>query len=208
MKTLFIFDPGHGGIVDGKYVTPGKRSPKIDNGGVLYEGVNNRDNVRRIMDLMREEGLECIDIVNSELDVSLASRVMLANKRAQGRKCVYISIHSDANGNGVDWDKASGISVYTSKGKTKSDKLASLVIDNLQKQLGTTVKWRTDLTDGDKDKEENFYVLKQTTMPAILCELGFHTNKNEVDLMLSEDFKKRVARSIVDACKAWEKLNV
>lgn len=208
MKTLFIFDPGHGGIVGGKYATPGKRSPRMEDGSVLYEGVNNRDNVRRIIDFMRKEGLECVDIVNSELDVSLASRVMLANKCAQGRKCVYISIHSDANGNGVEWDQASGISVYTSKGKTKSDTLASLVIDNLQKQIGTSVKWRTDITDGDRDKEENFYVLKQTTMPAVLCELGFHTNRDEVKLILSDDFKNRVARAIVDACKAWERHNV
>lgn len=208
MKTLFILDPGHGGMVAGKYITPGKRSPKRENGTVLYEGVNNRDNVRRIMSLMRKEGLECIDIVNSDIDMPLGSRVLTANKQARKRKCVYISIHSDANGDGVNWDQASGVSVYTSIGKSKSDTLATLIMEQLQKQLEATVKWRTDSTDGDKDKEENFYVLKNTTMPAVLCELGFHTNKKEVDMMLSEDYKNKISRAIVDACKDWEASNL
>ena len=40
-KYLYIFDPGHGGLVDGKYQTAGKRSPKFADGKVLFEGVNN-----------------------------------------------------------------------------------------------------------------------------------------------------------------------
>ena len=205
-KYLYIFDPGHGGLINGKYQTAGKRSPKMDDGKVLFEGVNNRDNVKRLMAEFEKNGLDCVDIVSSEGDVSLGTRVARANALCSKRKCVYISIHSDAAGNGVEWHPASGVSVWTSNGQTKSDVLASLVIDSLEVGLGNSVKWRKDTTDGDEDKEENFYVLKNTNCPAILCELGFHTNKAEVMYMLGNKFKTSVVNSILNACLNFEKL--
>jgi len=205
-KYLYIFDPGHGGLVDGKYQTAGKRSPKFSDGRVLFEGVNNRDNVQRIMKSFRENGLECVDVVSSEYDVSLIERVKKANKLSKERKCVYISIHSDANGDGVKWDQASGMSVYTSKGQTRSDIFASIVIDSLQEKFLSTIKWRTDKTDGDEDKEENFYVLKNTDCPAILCELGFHTNEAETRRMMTLDYKNKIVDAMVASAIKFDKL--
>lgn len=205
-KYLYIFDPGHGGLVDGKYQTAGKRSPKFADGKVLFEGVNNRDNVQRIMKAFKENGLECVDVVDSENDVSLIERVKKANKLSKDRKCVYISIHSDANGDGVKWDQASGMSVYTSKGQTKSDIFASIVIDELYNKFTSTIKWRTNNTDGDKDQEENFYVLKNTDCPAILCELGFHTNEAETKRMMTLDYKNKIVDAMVASAIKWEKL--
>ena len=205
-KYLYIFDPGHGGLVDGKYQTAGKRSPKFSDGRVLFEGVNNRDNVQRIMKAFRENGLECVDVVNSEYDVSLVERVKKANKLSKERKCVYISIHSDANGDGIKWDQASGMSVYTSKGQTKSDIFASIVIDSLQENFLSTIKWRTDKTDGDEDKEDNFYVLKNTDCPAILCELGFHTNEAETRRMMTLDYKNKIVDAMVASAIKFDKL--
>jgi N-acetylmuramoyl-L-alanine amidase len=205
-KYLYIFDPGHGGLVDGKYQTAGKRSPKFADGRVLFEGVNNRDNVQRIMKAFRENGLECVDVVDSEYDVSLVERVKKANKLSKDRKCVYISIHSDANGDGIKWDQASGMSVYTSKGQTKSDIFASIVIDELYNKFTSTIKWRTNNTDGDKDQEENFYVLKNTDCPAILCELGFHTNEAETRRMMTLEYKNSIVDAMVASAIKWEKL--
>ena len=202
---LYIFDPGHGGMINGKYQTAGKRSPKFSDGRVLFEGVNNRDNVQRLMSKFTANGLDCIDIVNSESDISLGERVRKANALAKERKCVYISIHSDAAGDGIKWHPASGISVWTSVGQTKSDALATLVINELQSTFGSTVKWRTDSSDGDKDCEENFYVLKNTNCPAILCELGFHTNELEIKKMITVDFKDKICNSILAAAMDWEK---
>lgn len=205
-KYLYIFDPGHGGLVNGKYQTAGKRSPKFTDGRVLFEGVNNRDNVERIMSKFKANGLDCIDIVNSDLDVSLGERVRKANALAKDRKCIYISIHSDAAGDGVKWHPASGISVWTSKGQTKSDIFASIVIDELQEKFLQSIKWRTNTTDGDEDHEENFYVLRETRCPAILCELGFHTNEAETKRMMTTEFKDKVVAALLAAALKWENL--
>jgi len=42
-KFHVYLDNGHGGIVDGQYCTPGKRSPKFEDGSQLFEGVYNRE---------------------------------------------------------------------------------------------------------------------------------------------------------------------
>jgi N-acetylmuramoyl-L-alanine amidase len=159
-----------------------------------------------MMKAFRYNSLECVDVVDSENDVSLIERVKKANKLSKDRKCVYISIHSDANGDGVKWDQASGMSVYTSKGQTKSDIFASIVIDELYNKFTSTIKWRTNNTDGDKDKEENFYVLKNTDCPAILCELGFHTNEAETKRMMTLDYKNKIVDAMVASAIKWEKL--
>lgn len=205
-KYLYIFDPGHGGLINGKYQTAGKRSPKFPDGRVLFEGVNNRDNVERLMAKFKANGLDCIDIVDSDSDVSLGERVRKANALAKDRKCVYISIHSDAAGDGVNWHPASGISVYTSPGQTKSDIFASLVIDELQSKFLQSIKWRTDNTDGDEDKEAHFYVLKETRCPAILCELGFHTNEAETKKMMTVDYKNKIVDALLSAALKWENI--
>jgi N-acetylmuramoyl-L-alanine amidase len=206
-KYTYLLDPGHSGMVNGVYKTPGKRSPKFEDGSVLYEGVNNRDNVNRILKACDAEGINAIDIVNSNEDVPLTERVKRANLLAKSAKCVYISIHSDANGDGVSWDQASGLSVYTSPGQTNSDKFAQLTIDALQENFKETVKWRTDNTDKDEDKEANFYVLEKTTCASILMELGFHTNKDEAKKMLTEEWKNNIVKSVISAIKKWEELN-
>ncbi len=204
-KYTYILDPGHGGIVNKQYVTPGKRSPKFEDGTQLFEGVNNREIVSMLIKAMEAEGIKCIDIVASQQDVALATRVDRANNLSRSKPCVYISIHSDANGDGSNWDQASGMSVYTSIGDTgKSDDFAELIINELQDNFKNTVKWRTEKTDGDKDKEENFYVLKNTNCPAVLCELGFHTNKEEAKRMLTDDWKNKIVLSIIYAIKKFE----
>jgi len=205
-KWLYLIDPGHGGInpTTQEYVTSGKRSPRFDDMSILYEGVNNRDNASRIIKALRKNGMEAIDIVDDWRDISLSARVRDANALAKTRKCVYISIHSDAQGMGKEWMPASGISVYTSPGKTKSDIFADYMIQALENNFNESVKWRFDSSDGDKDKEAHFAVLTGTNCPAILMELGFHTNKVEATRMLTDEWKDKMVLAVVEACKKWE----
>jgi N-acetylmuramoyl-L-alanine amidase len=200
-KYLYILDTGHGGIdpSTGKYVTAGKRMVK--DGITFHEGVNNRDNVKRIMAGMKKEGLECIDIVNDWRDISLTERVIRANKIAKDRKCVYISIHSDANGNGKDWNGASGIGTYVyDKGSKSSNDLAKYMHQELVCNFSGLAKDR-------KIKKCEFYVVRATSMPAVLLELGFHTNHAEVQLMLTDEWKEKVVNAVVGACNIFEVKN-
>ena len=53
-------------------------------------------------------------------------------------------------------------------------------------------------------KQAGFLVLSRTTMPSVLIEVGFLTNKIEEDYLISEEGKKEVAKSIFEAFKSYK----
>ena len=66
-------------------------------------------------------------------------------------------------------------------------------------------RFRKDLSDGDLDKEENFYVLKQTHCPAILVENLFFDNRKEAEFLLSDAGQTQIAMTLFEAILATEK---
>lgn len=191
-KYLWLFDNGHGGIIDGVYQTSGKRSPVWDDGTILYEGEFNRAIVNRLVKLCEDNGIDYVNLVDTQKDVSLGDRVRSANSIAKSsdKKCIYVSIHA----NGFDKESANGWSVYTSPGKTKSDDIATILFEKSMREFKGEYM-RKDTTDGDPDKESNFYVLVNTSMPAILSENFFMTNYDNChNYLLPEEGRDRVAK--------------
>ena len=92
---LWIFDNGHGGIIDGVYQTAGKRSPLWPDGEILYEGEFNRGIVNRLVKLCNDLGIECVNLVDTQKDVPLSDRTTSANNiaNATDKPCIYVSIH-------------------------------------------------------------------------------------------------------------------
>lgn len=186
----FIIDNGHGGLINGIPQTAGKRSPDFGK-GVLYEGVSNRRLADKVIQECKKLGIECIKLVPELEDISLAERVKRVNSLAKKESSILISIHSDA----FDKETANGWSCYTSKGTTKSDKIATTMY-KYAKEEG--LKLREDYSDGDPDKEENFYILKNTSCPAVLVENLFMTNKNDYETLLSKEGQEKLTRVIVN----------
>ena len=192
---VWILDNGHGGIIDGVYQTSGKRSPKWEDGTQLFEGEFNRAVVKRIIKLCEKAGIECINLVDTEKDLSLRWRTDKANdiyrerQQSDGKKCIYVSVHA----NGFNKESAHGWSVYTTVGETKSDKIAQVLHEKAKAEFPTH-KMRMDTRDGDAAKESNFWVLRKVVMPAILSENFFMTNREESKLLLSEEGRDRIAK--------------
>ncbi len=202
---LWLFDNGHGGIIDGVYQTAGKRSPLWPDGKILYEGEFNRSIVNRLMKLCDDAGIEYVNLVDTQEDVPLSKRTDKANdiyrKRLdQNGKCIYVSIHA----NGFSTESANGWSVYTSEGETKSDKVATVLASKAEAEFPNEYM-RKDTSDGDADKESNFWVLRKTIMPAILSENFFMTNSDNChDYLLSEDGRDRIAKIHFEMIKEIE----
>ena len=186
---IILLDAGHGGMIDGVYQTRGKKSPVRPDGSVYYEGVNNRRIVEALKKAFDKNGIDYIDVVNSDEDVSLGERVRKANK-VIGDK-LYLSIHSNAAGK-FEWSNAKGFGtyIYTSPSK-KTLKYA----DNLHQKLSENL---SQYTKNRGIKQRNFYVLRKTNCPAILLELGFHTNLEETYLIESDEWSDAVCESVVD----------
>lgn len=62
---------------------------------------------------------------------------------------------------------------------------------------------RFDFSDGDADKEDNFYILKNTNCPAILLENFFMDNQVDFDIIISEVGVEKISQTIVDAIKKF-----
>ncbi len=184
-KYIWLFDNGHGGIIDGVYQTAGKRSPYWPDGEILYEGEFNRGIVNRLVKLCTDAGIECVNIVDTQEDMPLSERTSSANSIAKSsdKPCIYVSVHA----NGFDEEQANGWSVYTSNGITKSDGIAKILLDK------ATAEFPDEYMRGAK--ESNFYVLRNTSMPAILSENFFMTNSDNCHkYLLSEDGRDRIAK--------------
>ena len=183
MKVLI--DPGHG--ID----TPGKRSPD----GLFLEYLWNRQVADLLLDKLVSMGIDASLVVTETNDVTLRNRVNRVNticNKVGASNVLLVSIHANAAGNGSSWQNAKGWSCYTSKGKTKSDQVAECLYEAFEEEFPDR-KIRKDLSDGDRDWEENFYVLEKCRCPAVLLENFFYDNKEECTWMLQEETKERIA---------------
>lgn len=196
-KFTWLLDNGHGGIINGVYQTAGNRSPKLDNGEIVHEGVFTRIIVKKIIEKCQLNGISCIDLVDSELDIPLKSRVKIANEiHSQVKNCIYISLHANVfqakESKEVQFVDRHGIETYYYQNPEnpkqfdeKGRKLAAL----FQKNIIKNVKRRDRGIKG-----ANYYVLRVTSMPSILTENGFMTHKEEAQLMLDMNYQDSIAQ--------------
>jgi N-acetylmuramoyl-L-alanine amidase len=178
MKVLI--DNGHGSN------TPGKCSPD----GRLREYAYTREIAERLVMELRKNGIDAERIVKEEIDVPLAERCRRVNEY-KASEAILVSIHCNAAGNGSDWMSARGWEAWTSVGKTKADKLATCLYEDAEHCL-PGMKMRKDTTDGDPDKESQFYILRHTNCPAVLTEDLFQDNREDVEFLLSESGKRAI----------------
>ena len=188
---IILLDNGHGGLVDGNYITPGKRSPIWSDGSQLFEGEFNRAIVNRIIEQLTQLKIPYVNIAPEYRDVTLRTRVNRANSYPANRS-IYISVHANAGG-------GTGSEMYTSVGRTRSDGFATIFGEEFESEFPNE-RLRTDWRDGDLDKEINFYVLKHTKMPAILTENFFMDNERECkDYLMTESGRDRIAKYHIKA---------
>ena len=186
---LILIDPGHG--ID----TPGKRSPD----GKFMEYLWNRQIADLLLDRFMKMGVDASLVVTETNDISLATRVQRVNRvcsKVGASNVILLSIHSNAAGDGSKWTSAQGWSCYTSKGDTKSDVIAECLYDAFEAEFADR-KIRKDMSDGDRDWEENFYVLAKSKCPAVLLENFFYDNRDECSWLLKDETKERIADTIV-----------
>ena len=202
-KFIHLIDAGHGGIIDGVYQTSGKRSPKWDNGLQYFEGDGNRDIRLQLAKMLTKDGIDFHYVSTGEQDIDLDDRVDIVRAmcRAYGTdNCILWSIHS----NGFSKESANGWEVWTTKGTTKSDPVATILFEEFQK-LFPESNFRSDKKDGDVDKEANFYIIANVPCRAVLSENFFHTNYEECnDILLKPEGRKAIAQGHYNAIKRVE----
>lgn len=199
---LVILDAGHGGLINGKYVTPGKRSPIWSDGSQYFEGIGNREIRNYIAEYLNTFNINYLYLSSGEVDVPLRVRTDTENKlyrENNSRKVLVYSIHS----NGASSSQAHGLEFFTSKGETKSDLAATCIAKRFMDEF-PEVSLRKDMSDGDIDKESNLWITRKTIAPCVLGEHFFHTNEKECkEILMTEEGQRRIAKSVAYGIKDY-----
>ena len=184
-----VIDPGHGGNDAGA----------IGPTGVMEKNVTLKVALE-LKKLLEAEGAQVI--MTRETDTTVSSKGAKASDIEElGARCdvanrngadIFISIHADS----FTRPEARGTTGYYYSKSTsgRGQKLADCIRRNLVEQLGTPSRGTQPC---------NFYVVKNTDMPATLIELGFISNKDEEKLLDSKEGVQKAAQGILDGIEDY-----
>ena len=178
-KTIML-DPGHGGPDTGA-IGPNH----------TYEKANNLAIALSLNTILQQAGAkviltrtdDCSPASNYSEIEDLQARVDLAEKNNPD---LFICIHNDSFSN----PDVQGSSTYYSQDNPKQQE-SLLLANSIQSAVIDTVQ-----TKNRGIKEAEFYVLRKTTMPAILLETAFISNPYEEARLQNPTFQKNVAGAI------------
>ena len=173
--SLVCIDAGHGG-----------KDPGASN-GMLEEKNIALDIARKTNNILNHWGIDTVMTRDEDVFVKLEDRADIANNN----DCdLFLSIHINAHKN----SNANGIETYCYPGSTEGNDLANIVQDKLMENTN-------EVDRGVKEAE--FVVLKETSMPAVLAELGFITNPKTLGKLSKDYINFLKAYSLAKAIKKY-----
>lgn len=178
-EKIVCFDPGHS-------YTSSNRSPDAR----YYEWLGCQDICEKAILLTKNiPGLKGMLTKETWEVTNLAARVATAHN-AGAR--LFLSQHTNAFGTG-GWQSPNGYGVYPYPDKN---------IDLAEVALGECDRVIGHLMNSRGIRPANFYVTRETRMPALLFETGFHTNQHDVALLKTHEFRYLAAEVLVrTACE-------
>ncbi len=198
-RYLWCLDNGHG------KKTLGKRSPIFDDGKTQFlEYEFNRDIVKRIIAQLDEIGVQYFNVVPEvDIDDFLAGRVERANNKESDLPKLFVSVHSNASpaASASTWGPptVSGIETWFYHGSKRGQKLAGIFQEHLIEATGFKNRHLKSKPEGQ------FYVLRKTSMTAVLTENGFYNNKKEAIELMKDEVRQKIADAHVKAILEVEK---
>ncbi|NLW22647.1 MAG: AMIN domain-containing protein [Tissierellia bacterium] len=173
---LIVIDPGHGG-----------HDPGAVQNGTLEKDVNLAVSLK-LNERLKSLGYNTIMTRDTDVYIELKERAAIANRNMAD---LFISIHANSNSD----SSVSGIQVLYhayDKATVKKDvnlQLAKIMMEEITK--GTGAQDRGLIT------RERTVVIRDTEMPSVLIEIGFLTNKEEVQLLQDDAYQNKIVESIV-----------
>ncbi len=173
MKKTVVVDPGHGGSDPGAVA------------GKYKEKDLNLQVAKILKEMLADAGVTVYLTRAEDKYVGLYERAAIANNL---KADLLVSIHHNASPN----TSVTGLmSLYypTSNNQgMNGQKLAQIIQKNMVSVLKTK--------DWGIIPRPNLVVLRETRMPAVIAELGYMTNKAEMERMAAYEFQKQAAQSL------------
>ena len=101
------------------------------------------------------------------------------------KPALVVSVHQ----NSYPEESVSGVQVFYYRDSAEGKRAALL----MQEQMIATLQ---PAKEREAKENSTYYILKKTTVPTIIVECGFLSNREEADRLTSEDYQERVAWAI------------
>ncbi|MBD2082387.1 N-acetylmuramoyl-L-alanine amidase [Leptolyngbya sp. FACHB-17] len=167
-RLVVVIDPGHGGP---------------DPGAVGIRGIQEKEIVldisRRVQANLERGGVQVVMTRNADTDLDLQPRVDIAQR---ANATAFVSIH--ANAISMSRPDVNGLETYYFQSGLE---LARTIHRNVLQ--GTGVQDRGV-------RSARFFVLRRTSMPSVLVEVGFVTGRTDATRLAESSYRQRMADSI------------
>jgi N-acetylmuramoyl-L-alanine amidase len=188
-KTVAI-DPGHGGIDGGTHDRQGLLEKDLNlEVALLLKSWLEEKKIRVVMTRNSDISLEGYsDLQSSRYRRDLDARRDIVNRSAAD---ALISVHVNARPN---VPASRGVIVFYYLESEEGKKLAASVTQAIER----LVFKRFLKADAARPESapENFFILREVTVPGCLVELGFITNPEDKKLLQNEEYKKQMAAAM------------
>jgi len=168
-RLTVTIDPGHGG-----------RDP----GAVGIGGMEEEDIVldvsQQVARILEQQGVQVVMTRNSDVEVDLEPRVQIAER---ANATVFVSIH--ANALSMSRPDVNGIETFYAS--AEGARLGRVIHDNMVPVSGMRDRGL---------KSARFYVIRNTSMPAVLLELGFVTGAEDAPRLADPEWRSRMSVAI------------
>ncbi len=180
-----VIDAGHGGTDRGTR----SKQPFCEEKRLCLQTARL---VRKYLDQL---GYHVVMTRNNDAFVPLSRRVEIAS---QSSSSIFVSIHYNSARSPLV--EGAEVFFYDSKENQKrtisSKKLAEAVLPSILRRTGFASRGV---------KKGNYYVLRESAMPAIIIEGGFISNPQECALLKSIDYQEKIAKGISDGIDRYFK---
>lgn len=184
---LVVIDPGHGGKDLG---THSFNAPRYEEKAVTLATAYFLQNY------LREMGFRTVMTRHDDRFVALQDRATVANTLQAD---LFVSLHY----NSAEREEAEGIEVFyfpSEKDHQRSEKSKKLAASVLKEVIRETKAKSRGV------KKENFAVIRETKMPAILVEGGFLTHPLERERLLQRSYLRKIAFGVAQGINNYLKM--
>ena len=168
-RVIVVVDPGHGGN---------------DPGAIGIGGIQEKEIVldisQQVTSLLQQQGIQGILSRTDDTEIDLEPRVALAERV---NATLFVSIHANA----IDMSRpdVNGIETYYfDKG------------ENLARAIHRSILETTGARDR-RVRQARFYVIRKTSMPSVLVEVGFVTGAEDAAKLSDPAYRSQMANAIV-----------
>jgi N-acetylmuramoyl-L-alanine amidase len=168
-RVIVIVDPGHGGP---------------DPGAIGLAGLRETDVVlpiaQQVAAILNQQGVQAMLTRTGEYDVDLPPRVDMAERMNAN---LFVSIHANSIDSSRD---INGLETYY---------YSSASAQRLAQSIHNSILQSIDIPDRGI-RTARFYVLRKTSMPSVLVEVGFVTGRQDAAKLSNPTYRSQMAQAI------------